>query len=157
MEVAGLVIGIVPLAVEVFKAWKLVHEKAVQFVKATMIVDSLYCRVNTQGLLFRREFSGLLHAIGIDAKVAEAMLADNKHSRWEGASVDVARYLGTDCEKDYVRLAEQIVLQLQELRRKLEALGDVYALRRRVRSSSSPDDREKVLNLTRMIAGPIHV
>ena len=64
MEVAGLVLGVVPLAVEILQAWKTVHEKAMQFMNATIIVDSIYCRINTQGLLFRGELKGLLIAGG---------------------------------------------------------------------------------------------
>lgn len=133
MEVAGLVLGVVPLAVEILKAWKTVHEKAIQFMHATTIVDSIYCRINTQGLLFRGELSGLLIAIGIEKEEAERMLADKSHLKWHSASIDIANHLGEGLVHDYVRLARQIMRQLQTLKDKLLRLEDAYSSRKRVR------------------------
>lgn len=137
MEVAGLVLGVVPLAVEILKAWKTVHEKAIQYTHATTIVDSIYCRINTQGLLFRGELSGLLIAVGIDKEETERMLADKNHSKWQDTSTDIAKYLGERCVHDYVRLAHQIMRQLQALKDKLLRLDDVYSARKRVCSRCS--------------------
>lgn len=85
MELAGLVFGIVPLVVEVFKTWKLVHEKAVQFMNASKIVDGSIFRLDTQGLVFHRELRDLLHAVGVDRNEAGNMLTDANHPEWESA------------------------------------------------------------------------
>ena len=63
------------------------------------------------------------------------MLADQKQSDWKGASIEIANHLGEDRVHDYVRLARQIMRQLQNLKDKLVRLDDVYSSRKRVRFS----------------------
>jgi hypothetical protein len=137
MEAAGLVIGIVPLAIELFKTWKLVYETTVQFGNAMIIIESLFCRINTQRLLFRGELKGLVNAVGVGTEVAEKMLADSKHPEWKSASTKIAGYLGTVDEEHFVRHARLIMRQLEVLKGRLGDLNDVYSPRRRVCSLQS--------------------
>ncbi|GAB7324148.1 hypothetical protein MBLNU13_g07525t1 [Cladosporium sp. NU13] len=134
MEVAGLVIGIVPLVVEVFKTWKLVHERAVQFMEASKIVDGSIFRLNTQGLVFHRELRGLLDAVGVDRDEAENMLKDANHPQWKSADKGISRLFGShlmDDKRQYVQLAGKIADQLQKLRDSLPDPGNFSSLSRR--------------------------
>lgn len=119
MEVAGLVIGIVPLVVEVFKTWKLVHERAVQFMGASKIVDGCIFRLDTQGLVFHRELRDLLDAVGVNKDDAENMLTDADHLEWKRADKGISHLFGDHLKNDkrqYVQLAGKIAHQLQKLR-----------------------------------------
>lgn len=132
MEVAGLVLGIVPLAVELLQAWKTIHEKAKAFARAPKFVDATLCRVSTQGELFRKELEGLLVAVEISVDEAERMLADASHARWERAGNEIAAYLAGS-GTTYLTLARQVADQLKVLHEKLPLLEEVYSQRRRVR------------------------
>lgn len=138
MEVAGLVFGIVPLVVEVFKTWKLVHERAVQFMGASKIVDGSIFRLDTQGLVFHRELRDLLDAVGVGRNEAEVMLTDANHPEWKIADKGISRLFGThlmDDKRQYVQLAEKIALQLQKLRDNLPDPRDFSSPSRRVSSN----------------------
>jgi hypothetical protein len=135
MEVAGLVIGIVPLVVEVFKTWRLVHERAVQFLEASRIVDGSIFRLDTQGLVFHRELRDLLDAVGVDRDEAENMLTDATHPQWKSTDKGISRLFGShllDDKRQYVQLAGKIATQLQKLRDNLPDPGDFSSLSRRV-------------------------
>ena len=135
MEVAGLVIGIVPLVVEVFKTWKLVHERAVQFMDASKIVDGSIFRLDTQGLVFHRELRDLLDAVGVERDEAENMLTDATHPEWKRADKGIARLFGDHLlgdKRQYVQLAGKIAHQLQKLRDNLPDPEDFSSLRKRV-------------------------
>ncbi|KAM0703436.1 hypothetical protein Q7P35_009375 [Cladosporium inversicolor] len=134
MEVAGLVFGIVPLVVEVFKTWKLVHERSVQFMGASKIVDGSIFRLDTQGLVFHRELRDLLDAVGVGRNEAEIMLTDAEHPEWEIADEGISRLFGThlmDDKRQYVQLAEKIARQLQKLRDNLPDPRDFSSPSRR--------------------------
>lgn len=138
MEVAGLVFGIVPLVVEVFKTWKLVHERSVQFMGASKIVDGSIFRLDTQGLVFHRELRDLLDAVGVGRNEAEIMLTDAEHPEWEIADEGISRLFGThlmDDKRQYVQLAEKIARQLQKLRDNLPDPRDFSSPSRRVSSN----------------------
>jgi hypothetical protein len=140
MEVAGLVIGIVPLVVEVFKTWKLVHERAVQFMDASRIVDGSIFRLDTQGLVFHRELRDLLDAVGVERDEAENMLTDATHPEWKRADKGIARLFGDHLlgdKRQYVQLAGKIAHQLQKLRDNLPNPEDFASLRKRVKHNRS--------------------
>lgn len=138
MELAGLVFGIVPLVVEVFKSWKLVHEKAVQFMNASKIVDGSIFRLDTQGLVFHRELRDLLDAVGVDRNEAGNMLTDANHPEWESAKKGISRLFGThliDDGRQYVQLAGKIACQLRKLRDNSPDPADFSSPSRRVSSN----------------------
>ena len=135
MEVAGLVFGIVPIVVEIFSTWRLVHERARQFVSAASIVDGSIFRLDTQGLVFTRELRDLLDAIGVDKDEAESMLTDAKHPKWKTADTDVSHLFGKRLMEDgrqYVQLAGKIAHQLKKLRDNLPDPEDFTSSRKRV-------------------------
>lgn len=135
MEVAGLVLGIVPLVVEVFSTWRIVHDRTLQFMTARTIVDDSVFRLKTQGLLFNREIRGLLDAVVVDRNEVESMLKDAQHPAWKDIDTRLSLLFGNhllDDKEHYIELAGRIAHQLNQLRDNLPRLEDFDSPRRRV-------------------------
>lgn len=118
MEAAGLVFGVIPIAVEVFKAWSLVRRKAIAYTKASQqtSIDLLHMCVHEE--LYRSELTAILVAAGITRSEASVMLGDEHHSRWSRIDGRITDILGQS-EEVYVELARHIATQLRELRKEL--------------------------------------
>lgn len=133
MEIAGLLTGILPDTVEVLKCFKLVSEKLHVFRHWSREVGRIHDKVWTQRCIFEHEWKHLLTGVVGSDEEATLMLSDPGHIWWADQSLDtcIKECLGSDAEL-LSKLVQNLVRQLGELQRGLNAFEPVGSLQRRV-------------------------
>ena len=135
MEVAGVVLGVVPIVVEAIKAWKAIHRKLRIFRHYAREVKRIYDKVRVQNCIFDNELEALLIAAGLRADLVQDMLADPGHSGWHDASNTdrIAIQLGKD-EEVYLDLVQNVSASLSKIGSELRAFDRLTKLKGKVRS-----------------------
>lgn len=136
MEVAGVVIGAVPIVVAALKAWKEVHRKLRTFRHYAKEVKQVYDRVRVQKCVFENELEALLVASGQASDTAQAMLSTLDHQAWTDTSTytKLAAHLRKDYEI-YLESMQTVSANLSEIQREFKAFDCLEAQRASVCAS----------------------
>lgn len=109
MEVAGVVLGVVPIVLEALKAWRLISNKLRIFRTYAKAVRRVCDNVRVQNCIFENELQALLVAAGLNADLAQDMISDSMHYRWTEPATEnnIAAQLGKDQEV-YTELVQSV-------------------------------------------------
>lgn len=121
MEVAGVVLGAVPVLVATLRAWKIVHQKFRIFRHYAKEVKRIHDKLRVQQCVFENEIEVLLVTTGISSSEAQNILADLQHRRWTAETTDqeIEKHLARNAElyQDLVSsVASSINRVVKELR-----------------------------------------
>jgi len=88
VEVAGLVLGILPILVEALKAYSSAAEKIHTFRHVSREIGRIQRRFQTQKQLFKNECFHLLSLVVDEDDAAWEMLANKSHALWQDPGLD---------------------------------------------------------------------
>ena len=137
MEVAGVVLGVVPIVVEVIKAWKTVGGKLRVFRHYSKEIRRIYDRLRVQHCIFESELDLLISQARRDHTAINAVsLYDLKPLCQVGKDLDadIAAFLGKDGES-YTGLIHSLSEQLDTLKSELKSFDQLAAQKQEVRWS----------------------
>lgn len=133
IEAAGIVLGAVPVIVEVIKTLETVHRKLHTFRHYAREIRKIFDRIQVQYCVFENELERLLLNSGIAKLQAESMMADLEHPSWtEPRDREKIRLcLGKDAGA-YQQLVEGIAEALHAMTKQLTAFDSILEQRSKV-------------------------
>ncbi|PSN61667.1 hypothetical protein BS50DRAFT_578201 [Corynespora cassiicola Philippines] len=113
-EIAGLVIGIVPIVVEILKSYGVAKERLKTFAHHVQVAYDVQLRYRVAATNFRHECHKLLKAVVEDAREHSQMIEDPAHSGWRDPFTEerLRDFLGIDYQ-----LMEDVVVKIRDLLR----------------------------------------
>jgi len=118
LEIASLVIGVVPIIVEILKSYSATRDRLKTFARHVQVVCDIQLRFRVAATNFRNDCQLLLKAVVDDARELSEMVEDPQHSRWHDASLELRfrAYL----ERDH-QLCEDIVVKIRDVLRQTQS------------------------------------
>ncbi|PVH96307.1 hypothetical protein DM02DRAFT_687942 [Periconia macrospinosa] len=126
VEIAGLAIGIVPIVIEIIKAYRSTRDHLQTFTHHVQVVQDVRLRYRVAATNFTNDCQLLLEPVVEDAGELYNMVDDPKHEGWTKPSLEerFREFLDRDYET-----CEQIVVHIRDVLRKtqsrLEALRNI--------------------------------
>lgn len=114
IEVAGLVIGIVPIVVEILRSYGIAKNRLKAFAHHAQVVYDVRLRYRVAATNFSNDCQLLLKAIVEDARELSQMVDDPTHDGWRNPSLEDR--LHTFLGRDY-QLFEEVVLKIRDVLR----------------------------------------
>lgn len=151
MEVAGVVLGVVPIVVEAIKAWRIIHHKLRVFRYYAREIKRIYDKLRVQSCIFDNEIEALLTASGLRAGVVQEMIADPGHQGWANPSnIDrITTQLGKDHDV-YLDLLQSISSSLAKVQSELTSFDHLIEHKGKVRELVAEQARSPAVDsLTR--------
>jgi hypothetical protein len=124
IEVAGLVFGVIPIIVEVLKAYRATRDRLNAFRKHTQIVNEVQLRYRVAATNFSNDCQLLLKAVVDDAYELSQMVGDPQHSGWHDPQLE-ARFRAF-LDPDYALFEDIITLIRNVLRDTQAALKNCF-------------------------------
>ncbi|OQO12980.1 hypothetical protein B0A48_02444 [Cryoendolithus antarcticus] len=132
MEVAGVVLGAVPIMIEALKAWKTVGRTLRTLRSYSREVNRIHDRLRVQQCLFDSEIETLLQSTSLGADVVRAMLDDPSDHAWTTpfAKSNIASVLARNADI-YRDLMQSILGELGSLQKKLGSFDQALAAQKK--------------------------
>lgn len=118
LEVAGLVVGIVPIVVEILKSYSVARDRLRTFAHYTQVVYDVQLRYRVAATNFGNDCQLLLKTVVDDARELSQMIDDPKHGGWQDSLLEerLHKFLGRDYQ-----LFEQVVVRIRDVLRETRA------------------------------------
>ena len=139
MEVAGVILGVIPIVVEALKAWKTVSSKLRTLRHYSKEIKCVYDKLRVQQCLFENELEVLLSQAGGNG-VALAVLKHAAPANSSKLDAEISDFLGRDGET-YFELVQNVAIQLDALRNELKSFDKLTDQKRDVSLTSHLDLR----------------
>jgi hypothetical protein len=118
LEIAGLVIGVVPIIVEILKSYSATRERLKTFARHGQVVYDIQLRFRVAATNFRNDCQLLLKAVVEDARELSEMVEDPQHSGWRDASLELR--FSAFLERDH-QVCEEIVVRIRDVLRQTQS------------------------------------
>lgn len=120
IEVAGLVFGVVPVAVEILKSYNTARRKLTTFSRHAEVAYDIQLKFRVAAASFNNDCRMLLQATMADPSEISEMMEDPMHKNWQEQGKDIERRLRSLMQQDY-ELFEEIVTRLRNILRETRA------------------------------------
>ncbi|KAF2649715.1 hypothetical protein K491DRAFT_707969 [Lophiostoma macrostomum CBS 122681] len=123
IEIAGLVLGIVPVVVEILKSYSATKDRLRSFAGYSQVVHDVQLRLRVAATNFSNNCELLLKAAVDDARELAEMVDDPEHSGWQDESLE--QRLRRALSRDYDLCEELVRIRdvLRDTRTRLSVLG----------------------------------
>lgn len=119
IEIAGLVVGVVPIVAEVLKSYSATRNRLKAFARFAQVIADVQLRYEVAAANFNNNCQLLLQPMIQDPREVSEMLKDTTHSNWNDASLEERFRNFLEC--DY-QLFEGIVVKIRDLLRETKAM-----------------------------------
>jgi hypothetical protein len=118
IEVAGLVIGVVPIVVEILKSYSATKDRLKTLAHHAQVIYDVQLRFRVASANFSNDLNLLLRAVVDDVRELSGMVDDSKHVGWQDASLEerLHSFLGRDYQ-----VCEEVVVKIRDVLRKTQA------------------------------------
>ncbi|KAI8940619.1 hypothetical protein NX059_001891 [Plenodomus lindquistii] len=119
IEIAGLVIGVVPVVVEILKSYSTAQRRLTSFSRHTEVASDIQLRFQVTAANFNNDCRLLLQAAVLHPGEISDLIDDPTHERWHEQELDIEKRLQKLLEQDY-ELCQNIIVRLRDILRETQ-------------------------------------